>query len=44
MRIKKPLLSTLLFASILFAGVVVLYFLLTKALEMGEGTVLDGTI
>lgn len=44
MRIKKPLVSTLLFAGILFAGVIALYFLLSRALEMGEGALLDGTV
>lgn len=33
MRIKKPLISTILFAGILLAGIVVLYVLVSKALE-----------
>jgi hypothetical protein len=33
MRIKKPLISTILFAGILLAGIAVLYILVSKALE-----------
>lgn len=44
MRIKKPLLSTFIFAGILLAGIVVLYFLTSVALQPNVGTSNSSTI
>ena len=42
MRIKKPLLSTLIFAGILLTGIVVLYVLVSKTLETNGDVSSDG--
>jgi hypothetical protein len=33
MRVKKPLLSTIIFAGILLAGIIILYILTSRALQ-----------
>jgi hypothetical protein len=33
MRVKKPLLSTIIFAAILLAGIIILYILTSRALQ-----------
>jgi hypothetical protein len=39
MRVKKPLLSTVIFAGILLAGIIVLYILTSRALQTDSGTI-----
>jgi hypothetical protein len=44
MRVKKPLLSTIIFAGILLAGIIVLYILTSRALQTDSGTMDNNTI
>ncbi|PPK96672.1 hypothetical protein LY01_00495 [Nonlabens xylanidelens] len=44
MRVKKPLLSTLIFAGILLVGIVVLYILVSKALDTTTDVTNDGNL
>jgi hypothetical protein len=42
MRIKKPLLSTFIFAGILLVGIVIFYILVSNALETDGSTINRG--
>ncbi|WP_157810879.1 hypothetical protein [Nonlabens sp. MB-3u-79] len=39
MRVKKPLLSTIIFAGILLAGIIALYVLTSRALQTDTDTI-----
>jgi hypothetical protein len=44
MRVKKPLLSTFIFAGILLAGIIVLYILTSRALKTDTSTIDDNAL
>ncbi|MFT4838293.1 MAG: hypothetical protein ACI9IZ_000840 [Nonlabens sp.] len=44
MRLKKPLLSTLIFAGILLAGIIALYILTSRALQTDTDTIDNNAI